>query len=105
MVIVSPRAMNFFDWVLRGNGAIAIAFWPFIFVKDKKYINDVLINHERIHLRQQLELGVIPFYIWYLIAYYRVGYWNVSFEKEAYANEKDLTYLKKRSIFAFRRYL
>jgi hypothetical protein len=105
MVIVSVRAINFFDWILGGNGAIAIAFWPFIFVRDKKYINEVLINHERIHLRQQLELGVIPFYIWYLIAYFRVGYWNVSFEKEAYANEKDLNYLKKRSIFAFRRYL
>ena len=64
-----------------------------------------LINHERIHLRQQREMLVIPFYIWYLIAYYRKGYMQVSFEREAYANDSDLTYLKKRRIFGFMRYL
>lgn len=30
---------------------------------------------------------------------------NISFEKEAYANENNLTYLKFRSIFGFRKYL
>jgi hypothetical protein len=48
---------------------------------------------------------VLPFHIWYLIALYRVGYWNCKHEKEAYANEKDLTYLKKRHIFAFTKYI
>ena len=30
---------------------------------------------------------------------------NISFEKEAYGNDHDLTYLKKRRIFSFRKYL
>jgi hypothetical protein len=59
-------------------------------------------------LRQQLELLVIPFFIWYFIEYlfrliqYKkadLAYRNISFEREAYANEKDLEYLKNRPLF------
>ncbi len=87
------------------GGIRALAFFPFIIVPSTTIIDDVLINHERIHLRQQLEMLVIPFYIWYLIALYRKGYNNISFEKEAYANEINLNYLKRRRIFAFIKYL
>lgn len=86
------------------NGIRGLAFFPFIFVREDIVIDDILINHERIHLRQQKEMLIIPFYIWYLIAYYRKGYMNISFEKEAYDNEDNLTYLKNRRIFAFLRY-
>jgi hypothetical protein len=106
MVIVSKRIIAFFEWLLRSEGIRGLAFFPFIFLIDEKDKTDkVLINHEKIHLRQQLEMLVLPFHIWYLIALYRVGYWDISFEREAYANEKDLTYLKNRSIFAFRKYI
>ena len=105
MVVVSRRAIRFFEWLLNSEGIRGLAFFPFIFVGDASDIDDVLINHEKIHLRQQLELGVIPFYIWYLIALYRVGYMEIGFEKEAYANEGDLTYLENRRIFAFKKYL
>lgn len=106
MIIVSDRALRFFGLFLGGSDGIrGLAFWPFIFISSKTQINDVLINHERIHLRQQIEMLIIPFYIWYLIEFYRKGYHNVSFEKEAYANEKNLTYLKKRGKFAFYKYL
>lgn len=77
----------------------------FYFISSKTKVDDELINHEKIHLRQQIEMLIIPFYVWYLIEYYIKGYYNVSFEKEAYTNEKNLTYLKKRRIFAFIRYL
>jgi hypothetical protein len=40
-----------------------------------------------------------------LIELYTKGYHNISFEREAYTNDHDLNYLKKRRIFAFRRYL
>ena len=102
MVVVSRRAIRFFEWILNSKGIRGLAFFPFIFVGDASDIDDTLINHEKIHLKQQLELGVLPFYMWYLIALYRVGYMNISFEKEAYANEKNLQYLKKRRIFVFR---
>jgi hypothetical protein len=106
MVIVSDRVLKFFGLFFGGSDGIrGLAFWPFIFISSKTIIDDELINHERIHLRQQLEMLIIPFYIWYLIELYTKGYMNISFEKEAYANEKNLTYLKKRRIFAFRKFL
>ncbi|MFC4738919.1 hypothetical protein ACFO3U_02830 [Flavobacterium ponti] len=73
----------------------------------------VLINHEKIHIRQQIEMLVIPFFLWYGIEYvirfiqYRnskLAYLNISFEREAYQNEKNLHYLKQRSFWSFLRY-
>jgi hypothetical protein len=69
-------------------------------------------RHERIHWRQQLELLVIPFYIWYgleyvikLIKYRGEAYYNISFEREAYANEGDVTYLSNRRLYSWFKYL
>lgn len=97
------------------KGYRGLAAFPFIFVKDKEDGQDtVFINHERIHLRQQLELLVIPFFIWYVLEYlfrliqYRkahLAYRNISFEREAYANEAHLEYLTNRPIFGFLKYL
>lgn len=89
-----------------------IALWPFIIVRSKAP-GRVILNHERIHLRQQVEMLVIFFYIWYIVEwvihYLRLGNWwaayyAISFEKEAYANETDLNYLKKRKFWAFFHY-
>lgn len=90
---------------------MAIALFPFIFLKSKDLKqNTCLINHEKIHLRQQLELLVIFFYIAYLIEYLiRVlqykntyqAYRAISFEREAYDNEKNLDFLKSRKIWNF----
>lgn len=72
-----------------------IAFYPFILVKQKELKQDkVLIHHERIHHRQQLELLILPFYILYGINYlynlcvYRnhyKPYRQIVFEREAFA--------------------
>lgn len=105
MVVVSDRAIWFFDKILgMGGGIRALAFWPFIILPSDTVVDDILINHEKIHLRQQLELFIIPFYIWYLYSLYRYGYMNISFEKEAYANESDLYYLKRRKRYSFMKY-
>ena len=101
--------------VKRLWGRIAgITLYPFIFVL-KGYKKDVrLINHEKIHVQQQKELLVIFFYIWYLLemliwsVYYRdsyKGYMAISFEKEAYANDSNLEYLKTRKWYSFLKYL
>jgi len=105
MIIISDRAISFFEFILRSPGIRALAFFPFILIPSSTKVDKVLINHEKIHLRQQLELLVIPFYAWYLAAYYTKGYYNVCFEKEAYANENDLNYLRKRKMFAFINYI
>lgn len=100
---------------LLPKGYRGITLFPFIFLlqkEDKR--NSVLVNHERIHIRQQLELLIIPFFICYgieflvkLIQYKNraEAYRNISFEREAYANEKDLDYLKKRSFWSFFKFI
>ena len=80
------------------KGFKAITLWPFIFVRSS--FNEIDLNHENIHGRQQLELLIIPFYIIYLIEWIFKGYRNISFEKEAYSNQDNLDYLKTRKLFA-----
>jgi hypothetical protein len=58
------------------------------------------LNHENIHGRQQLELLLIVFYLVYFIEWIFKGYYHVSFEKESYKNESNLSYLKNRKWFA-----
>lgn len=97
------------------KGYRGLTFFPFIFLKNRKDKgNIVLLNHERIHIRQQIELLIIPFFLWYgieflvrLIQYkkWSSAYFNISFEREAYANEKDLNYLKKRSFYDFIKFI
>ncbi|GGC01298.1 hypothetical protein [Dyadobacter sediminis] len=90
-----------------------MAIFPFIFLR-RKAPSRFLINHEQIHLRQQLEMGIVLFYIWYLAEYlirlvqhrkHYLAYLHISFEREAYQHQADLEYLKKRSFWAFRKYL
>ena len=104
MIIISNRLIKLFEWIL-GGGIMALAFFPFIIMPKTTKLTTVLVNHEKIHLRQQLELLLLPFYIWYLIALKRKGYFSVSFEMEAFDNENDLNYLKKRRPYAFLKYL
>ncbi|HKX86611.1 MAG TPA: hypothetical protein VJL37_08055 [Flavobacterium sp.] len=100
---------------LTPKGFRGITFFPFVFMKDKNdRQNPVFVNHERIHIRQQLELLILPFFIWYGIEFVcrwiqyknrHEGYRNISFEREAYANEKDLDYLKSRPFWGFSRFV
>lgn len=66
-VIVSRFWTSFFS----AGKASAVTIFPFIFLRNRqdKYDN-TLINHERIHLAQAMELLVLPFYIWYLIEFF-----------------------------------
>jgi len=92
-----------------------ISLWPFVILQDKQLKKDrFFLNHEKIHLRQQLELLVIFFYVWYAIEFFvryidcrdgMLAYRNISFEREAYRKEHDLNYLKKRSFWAFLKFL
>jgi hypothetical protein len=97
------------------RGYIGMTLYPFIILKYKLDKEDEnLMNHEKIHIRQQLEMLIVPFFIWYGLEYvYRFvqyrdasqAYRNLSFEREAYKNEKDLDYVKKRSFWNFLKYL
>jgi hypothetical protein len=97
------------------KGFRGLTVFPFVVLRERNaqdYL--VLMNHERIHLRQQIELMVLPFFVIYgldflvkLIRYRdkNLAYRNVVFEREAYENEIDLTYLKSRSLWRFLRYI
>jgi len=97
------------------NGYSSITLYPFVFLKDiKQKENVVLLNHERIHIIQQRELLVLFFYIWYGVEFlirllihknWSIAYRNISFEREAYFEELNLKYIKKRPRWAFLRYL
>lgn len=110
-VIVSA----FWTKLFSAGRASAVTIFPFIFVGRQGFRADkYLINHERIHLSQALELLIFPFYTWYSIEFfiryiqYRdfdKAYRNISFEREAYGNEKNLSYIPQRKCWAFVRYL
>lgn len=96
------------------KGYSGMTVFPFIILKSKHYkYNKTTINHEKIHIRQQLELLILPFYIWYFLDFFikflkyknfDKAYKNIIFEREAYTNEKNLNYLKSRSFWVFLRY-
>ncbi len=107
--------MKFFLVVNANLPANAMAIFPFILIKNKQFVNDpILINHEKIHLKQQLELLILPFYIIYLLHYvinlvryknHYNAYSNIIFEKEAFTNDGDFSYLEERKPFAWVRFL
>lgn len=90
--------------IVKKLPAAGMAIFPFILLKSVGLKNDPeIVNHEKIHLRQQLELLIFPFYLFYLLNYlinllkyknHDRAYRNISFEREAYDNERDLNYLK-----------
>lgn len=97
------------------KGYRGMALFPFVLVKyDFDKVNTTFINHEKIHLRQQIELLILPFFIWYVLEFlirliqYKnkdLAYRNISFEREAYTKEADMNYLKNRSFFQFLYYI
>lgn len=84
------------------KGFTALTVWPFVFYRD--LITEETRNHERIRGRQQLELLLIGFYLIYFVECILKGYDRISFEREAYANESNMDYLKKRKFCNFVKY-
>jgi hypothetical protein len=82
--------------------------------KKEDKLNRFLLNHERIHIRQQLEMLVFPFFIWYFLEFFirlilyrnwKKAYYNISFEKEAYLNDNNADYLVNRKLYDFFKFL
>jgi hypothetical protein len=96
------------------KGYRGLTLYPFVIISNEKDRSDsTFLNHEKIHIRQHVEMLVFPFYVWYIIEYLfrliqykdrRKAYMNISFEREAYANEKDLNYIRKRAFWIFLKY-
>lgn len=89
-----------------------VRWW--LIVKKNAIITAKFINHEEIHERQQKEMLVLPFFLCYGLEFifrllqdwsWHTAYRNISFEREAYANENNLSYLPERRRFAWIHYL
>ena len=107
-----------FNSIIPFKGFLAINLFGVLFIRKeyKDYVKNnkkaiYMVNHESIHTKQMIELGYVFFYIIYLLEWiYRLlftkdrfsnnAYRNISFEQEAYNNEKNLKYLKERKHFA-----
>ena len=98
------------------KGFIAINLFGVLFVRNeyKKRFESggftTTLNHESIHTEQIKELGYIFFYIWYFIEWllrlpFGNAYYNISFEREAYTNEKNIKYLQTRKRYSFLKYM
>lgn len=94
--------------VPRGN-ILAITLFGFVFTRDRRQIDRYVLNHELIHCQQQLEWLYVPFFIlygiewlWYYVRLHSSdkAYMAISFEREAYANDHNLNYLKRRRHYA-----
>ena len=94
--------------ILPPKGFKCITLYGILFCR--RQLNEIDINHETIHTKQGQELLWIGFYIWYLIEYlirlviYRdtwMAYKNISFEREAYSNQSNLSYLNRRKHYSW----
>lgn len=103
-----------YNKVIPFKGFAAITILNMIFVRSEykrlEYSSwfEQMVNHESIHFEQEKELGFIFFYILYLLEWLikllffgRNSYRHISFEQEAYENEKDLDYLKSRKRYTW----
>lgn len=88
------------------KGFKAINLFGLCFVRNGFKMSDKDINHEKIHTAQMKELLYIPFYIAYfgewLVRLFMKGnaYRNISFEREAYKHQNDMTYLDNRECYS-----
>lgn len=108
-IVYAPRLFRLLT--LGSSRYTAMALWPvLISSKRENELDAALIRHERIHFRQQTELLLIVFYIWYILEYlvllmkYRnhyLAYRNIVFEREAARYQEDPDYPEKRRMYAF----
>lgn len=90
----------------------AITLGPLVFSRGE--MSATTRNHEAIHWEQYKETLIVGFLLMYGIFYliglirYRSGpeaYYNIPFEREAYANHEDQEYVKYRTWWEWVRYI
>ena len=118
--------------IIPFSGYKAMNLFGVLFVRGNARIDDITLNHEKIHSRQFVELMVLfavatvlirwwlplfsPlfFYAWYVIEWlvhlirFRstyIAYRRISFEREAYSHQADMGYTNGRYWFNFLKYI
>ena len=85
------KRMNLLVRIITFGWPDAITLAPFgIYIREEYLCNNDIRAHEMVHWRQQMEMLILPFYLWYFIEWiiklFRYGkraYYNLSFEREA----------------------
>lgn len=100
--------------IIPFKGFYAINLFGTFFIREEykgKTVSKSVLNHESIHTAQMKEMGYVFFYIWYFIEWLirlvingRHAYRLLSFEQEAYDNEKNYKYLNKRKPYSWFKY-
>lgn len=89
----------------------AVNLFGILLCRKETKVTPKIINHERIHTAQMIEMFVVFFYLWYVVEWLlRLpfkgnAYRNISFEREAYCHDDNLDYLKSRRCFAWWKFL
>ena len=109
------RLMGFVSAGVYGwQHARACAFWPFVVIRGEEYVDEYFINHEKIHLKQQVELLFVGLIVWDIL---ETLFWMIrgkslaqayllrSSEQEAYQNQHNLIYLQSRHFLEIKKYL
>ena len=100
--------------ILTFGFANGICLYPFVLIGKEIELTHRLITHEKIHLRQQLETLVLPFYIFYFLEFlfrllqyrsFSKAYRNISFEREAYYFESHVDYLEIRRPYTWVKFM
>ena len=105
--------------IIRNNfipfrGFKAVNLFGILFVREDAAMDGKDFNHEEIHTAQMREMLYVPFYLWYLAEWlvrlvqyrdFKKAYRSISFEREAYANERGMGYLGTRRPYSWFRYL
>lgn len=115
MLIIRNRFLPFAGfWSINLMGIVFVRRQ----VEDEEQISRqewvTLLRHEKIHTRQMWELLIVGFYVWYVLEWLvrramcgdaRRAYFNICFEREAYAQQNHRQYLRRRRPYAFVCYL
>lgn len=107
------KKYNWFILLIIPKDYIGITLYPFgIYFRDLSKVTEKMKRHENIHWRQQQEMYILPFYLWYIIEwfiklfkYWKKSYNNISFEREAYNNDKNKNYLASREPYDWLKYI
>lgn len=101
-----------------GKETQGIGFFPFLVIRNTLRLphkREELIIHERIHIRQQLELLIIGAHLLFICEYIyaryilalskRDAYYYPATEQEAHRNAMNPHYLKERMVYSIFKYI
>lgn len=100
--------------IIPFRGSKAVNLFGVLFVRGDAVMTSADINHEEIHTAQMKEMLYVFFYLWYVAEWLvrlvqcrsaMEAYRSISFEREAYANERNMGYLQGRKAFAWVKYV